>query len=337
VVAERRPVSSEIIATAEVTPPDDGVARVGAKASGRLTKLAVGVGDKVKKGQLIALINSPELGRAKADYLAAAVAARVGRETADQEKALLDKKISSERDYRRAEADASMARAEKEAAEARLHSLGVSDSALGRLSADQHSSSTISVSAPIEGVVIERPPTLGQTVDPQDTIATIMDLRTVWMQVDVYERDLAQLAVGHAVSAKVAAWPERAFLGTIESIGAVVDRRSRTVQVRVVVDNADGALKPGMFARVTLAGSTGAPREGLFVPASAIQRDGDGAIVFVPIGEHEFQLREVELGVTTAEWVEIVRGIVAGERVVATGTFQLKSEARRESFGGHEH
>ena len=104
-----------------------------------------------------------------------------------------------------------------------------------------------------------------------------------------------------------------------------------------MVDNVDGALKPGMFATVKVAGSTGEARDGLFVPAAAVQRDGAASIVFVPIGDGQFQLRKIETGVRTAAWVEVLRGLAAGERVVTTGAFQLKSEARRESFGGHEH
>lgn len=336
-VVAARAVSSEIAATAEIVPPDDGIARVGAKVPGRLTKLAVGVGDAVKLGQLIAYVDAPELGKAKGDYLSAAAIARVTRETADREKALYDKKISSERDYRLAEAEATKARAEKEATEARLHSLGLSEGAVSQLSADQHSSSTIAVTAPIAGMIVERAVSLGQMVEPQGTIAVIMDLRTVWLQVDVYEKDLAKLALKQKVTATVTAWPERTFEGEIQSIGAVLDRRSRTVKVRVVVTNTDGALKPGMFAKVLLSGSSGEPRQGLFVPASAIQRDGEEFIVFVPVGDHEFQLRKVETGVTTAEWIEIKHGLVAGEKVVTSGAFQLKSEARRESMGEHEH
>ena len=337
VPAAQRAVSSEIIATAEIVPPDDGVARLGAKAAGRLTSLSVSVGDAVKKGQVIAYVDSPELGRAKADYLAASAIAKVTRETAEREKGLFEKKISSENDYRVAEAEATKARAERAAAEARLHTLGLSDGQVGGLSADQHTSSAIAVASPIDGVLVERPVSLGQMIEPSATIGVIMDLRSVWILVDVYDRDLAQIALDQKVSARVTAWKDREFVGKIASIGAVVDRRTRTVKVRVVVPNPDGALKPGMFASVALAGSTGEPRQGLFVPAAAVQRDGDEAIVFVPTSDTEFQLRKVELGVTTNEWVEIKRGIVAGEKVVTTGAFQLKSEARRSQFGGHEH
>lgn len=336
-----RAVASEIVATAELVPPDDGVARVGSKLSGRIMKLPVMVGAQVKAGQLIAVVDSPELGTAKADYLMALAQAKLTRETADREKVLFEKKITAERDYRVAEAEATKARAAKEAAEARLHTFGISDAQLGRLGAEQHASSSILVTTPIAGVLVERPVALGQVIEPADTVGVVMNLGAVWMQVDAYERDLAQLAVGQKVSATVPAWPERVFQGEIQAIGAVVDRRSRTVKVRVVMGNADGALKPGMFAKVTLAGSKGEARQGLFAPSAAVQRDGEKAIVFVPVGSDdkggEFQLREVELGVASEGWVQITRGLAAGEKVVTRGAFQLKSEARRSSFGGHEH
>lgn len=338
---ETRTVTAEILATAEIVPPDDGVARVGSKIAGRIVKLPVAVGATVKAGQLIAVVDSPELGTAKADYLVAVAQARLTRETADREKLLYEKKITAERDYRVAEAEATKARASKEAAEARLHTLGFSDAQLERFSAEQHSSSSIPVTTPIGGIVVERTASLGQVIQPADTVGVIMDLRTVWMQVDAYERDLAQLTIGQKVSARVPAWPEREFAGEIQSIGAVLDRRSRTVKVRVVMPNPDGALKPGMFAKVTLSGSKGEARQGLFAPSAAVQRDGDKAMVFVPLGDAlgaaEFQLREVATGVSEGEWIQITSGLSAGEKVVTTGAFQLKSEARRDSFGGHEH
>lgn len=340
-VVTSRAVSAEIEATAEIVPPDDGVARIGSKLSGRIVKLPVAVGAQVKAGQLIAVVDSPELGSAKADYLMAVAQARLTRETSEREKILFEKKITAERDFRVAEAEATKARAAKEAAEARLHTLGFSDAQLERFSAEQHSSSSIMVTTPIAGVVVERAVALGQVIQPQDTVGVVMDLRSVWMQVDAYERHLSQLAVGQKVNARVPAWPERVFAGEIQSIGAVLDRRSRTVKVRVAMPNPDGALKPGMFAKVALTGSKGEARQGLFAPSAAVQRDGSKSIVFVPTGEagatSSFALREVETGVAGDGWVQITRGLSEGERVVTTGAFQLKSEARRESFGGHQH
>lgn len=336
-VVATRTVSAEIQATAEIVPPDDGVARIGSKISGRITKLPVSVGSLVKAGALVAIVDSPELGTAKAEYLATLAHARLTRETADREKQLFDKKISSEQDYRVAEAEATKARALKEAAEARLHTLGFTDAQLQRFTAEQHASSSIMVTTPIAGILVERPVSLGQVIQPEDTVGVVMDLSSVWMQVDAYERDLSQLAVGQKVSAFVSAWPEREFKGDIQSIGATIDRRSRTLKVRVVIPNPDGALKPGMFAKVSLAGSKGEAREGLFAPSAAVQRDGDKSIVFVPLSETEFRTRSVETGVASEGWIQITRGLAVGEKVVTTGAFQLKSEARRGSFGGHEH
>ncbi|MCA9674906.1 MAG: efflux RND transporter periplasmic adaptor subunit, partial [Myxococcales bacterium] len=332
-----RAVTFAITATGEVVAPDDGVARVGARLAGRVTHVAAGVGDAVRPGATLATLTSPELGRAKADYLVASTAARVTRETADRERALFDQQIAAESAWQLAEGEAAKARAEKEAAELRLHTLGLSDAQLARLSPDDHLDAAVRVTSPIGGVVVERDASLGQTVDPQDTMFVIMDLATVWIVVDVYEGDLAQVAVDQPVDATVAAWGERAFRGTIASVGAVLDRRSRTVKARVVVPNPDGALKPGMFAAVTLAGTTAAPRDGLFVPASAAQRDGDGWVVFVPVADATFQRRPVELRPIGDAGYEVVAGLARGERVVTRGTFLLESEARGDDLGEHDH
>jgi cobalt-zinc-cadmium efflux system membrane fusion protein len=335
---ERRALAAAIEATAEIQPTGDGVARVGARVAGRVTGFKAAVGDRVTRGQVLVVVDSPELGRAKADFLGALALAKVTRDSADRERALFEKQISSERDWRQAEAEAIKARAEKEAAENRLHTLGMSDAELARLRADAHYSSTTTAVSPIDGVVVERPVTLGQMVDPTTTLFTIMDLAQVWVLVDVYERDLAQVQLGQTAVARVTSYPERSFTGTVTHIGAVVEPRTRTIRVRVALPNEGGALKPGMFARVTLAGTSGEPRAGLFLPGAAVQRSGDESLVFVQRGPNRFEKRDVELGRTSGELVEIVDGIAEGDAVVIGGSFLLKSELHKERLGGgHSH
>lgn len=329
----RRTESTAIRATGEIEPPDDGVARVGPKVAGRVARLLKGLGDPVKRGELIATIDSPDLGRAKADYIAAAALAQVSKEAADRERALFDKKISSEKDWRQAEADATRARAEKDAAEVRLHTLGISDGELARLSPTEHFASSFSVTSPIDGVVVERPLTVGQAAQPQDTMFVVMDLRSVWVLADIYERDLAQVSVGQRVVAHVPAWKDRAFPGTVANIGSVIDRRSRAVKIRVVMANPDGALKPGMFATVEIAGTAETPRTALYVPAGAIQRDGERAIVFVERTAGAYAPRRVQVGQASAEWVEILGGVAEREQVVVDGSFALKSELKKAELG----
>ena len=338
VKVERRAETGLVEATAQIEPAADRKARVGPRINGRVTALKAGVGDVVKSGTLLALIDSPDLGRAKADYLAALAMAKVTREGADREKALFEKTISSEKDWREAEAASIKARAEKEAAENRLHALGLSDGDLSRMRVEGHYSSTMSMLSPMEGVVVERPVSLGQMVEPSDTLFLIMDLREVWILVDVYERDLSQVRIGQNVRVKVAAYPNKDFLGTVQNIGAVVEQRTRAVKVRVVLQNQSGDLKPGMFATVSIEGTSGETHEHLFAPAAAIQRDGDTHIVFVPHGENEFQPRGVKLGHQAGDWVEIEEGLSEGDTVVASRSFALKSEMKKEELGGgHEH
>jgi cobalt-zinc-cadmium efflux system membrane fusion protein len=334
--AQRRSETAAIRATGEIEPPDDGVARIGPKVAGRVARLLKGVGDPVKKGELLANVDSPDLGRAKADYISAAAGAKVTKEAADRERALFEKKISSEKDWRQAEADATRARAEKDAAEVRLHTLGISDAQLGNMGEGQHFASSFGVNSPIEGVVVERPVTVGQLAQPQDTMFVVMDLRNVWVLADVYERDLPQVAVGQQVIAHVPTWKERNFTGTVANIGAIIERKSRAVKIRVVMPNPDGALKPGMFATVEIAGTQGSPHAGIYIPASAVQRDGIHNLVFVQREPGAYEARRVQIGQEGPEWMEIMNGVAEGDQVVVSGSFALKSELKKDELGEEE-
>ena len=334
--AEDRQEAMPIQATATIEPAGNGQARIGPRVAGRIAALRAQAGDQVKQGQVLAIVDAPELGRARADFLAALASANVAREGANREKALFEKKISAEREWREAEAQAVRARAEKEAAENRLHALGVSDDELPKMRVDGHLVSTMEIVSPISGIVAERSGTLGQMVDPQATLFVVLDLRRVWLQVDVYEQDLPQVRRGQKASVRVKAAPGEEFTGVVDSVGAVVDPKSRTVRVRVVLDNPRGVLKPGMFATVSIAGTAGEKRRGLYVPSAAIQRLGNERAVFVVRGENTFEPRRIEIAREGAEWTEIAKGLAAGDLIVTKGAFALKSELKKDELGGEE-
>lgn len=333
---EKRQQTGLLSATAELGPTADGIARVGPRLTGRVLAVKASIGDRVTKGQVLAILDSPELGRAKADYVSAAAAAQVTRETADREKNLAEKKISSEKDWREAEAAATRARAEKDAAEGRLHTMGVGDSELGNLQVAGHYGSSIAVVAPITGTIVERTVTLGQALEPKDTLFTIMDLTKVWVLVDVYERDIAQIKIGQKVEARVSSYRDKVFTGVVENIGAIVEQKTRAIAVRVVLPNPTGELKPGMFASVELEGTSGEARDHLVVPEAAVQRDGDKAIVFVPRGEGLYARRLVRTGRTSGGWTEIESGVAEGDTVITAGSFLLKSQLKKGELGGDE-
>ena len=334
--AEKRNQAGLLSATAEVRPSEDGVARVGTRIAGRITALKAGLGDKVTKGKVLALIDSPDVGRAKADYLSAAAAWKLARSTADREKVLAEKKISSEQTALQAEAEATRAHAEMQAAAGRLRTMGVGGGQLSQLAGHEMQSSGIAVASPIAGEVVERSATLGQMAEPSDTLFVVMDLDQVWIVIDIYERDLGQVKLGQKVTARVAAYADRAFTGTVAAIGSVVEPKTRAVQVRVVIPNADRALKPGMFATVEVEGTSGVARERVVVPASAVQRDGGRSLVFLPTGERQYLARPVKTGPEAGGWIEIDEGIAEGETVVATGSFVLKSELKKDELGGED-
>ena len=332
---ERRAAAGFLRATATIEPAADRQARVGSRIAGRIVALKAGVGDQVKRGQPLGLIDSPELGRAAADYLAALAGARVTKETADRERTLFEKRISAERDWREAEAAAIRARAEKEAAENRLHALGVTDAELPR-QVEGHYSSTMSLTSPLDGLVVERSATLGQMAEPSQALFVVMDLREVWLLIDVYEQDVSQVKPGQRVKVKVAAYPGGEFQGAVQNVGAIVDAKTRTVKIRVVLPNPRAELKPGMFATATLEDTVGERRERLFAPAGAAQRDGTRTIVFVIQGENEFEPRAVKVGNQGDGWLEILEGLSEGETVVTRGSFALKSEMKKDEIGGEE-
>jgi RND family efflux transporter MFP subunit len=194
----------------------------------------------------------------------------------------------------------------------------------------------MALTTPIEGLVVERAATLGQMVEPQATLFLVMDLRRVWLQVDVYEQDLAQVRAGQRALVRLKAAPGEDFSGLVENVGALVDPRSRTVKVRVVLDNPRGVLKPGMFATVTIEGTSGEKRRGLYVPSEAVQRLGQEHVVFVARGEGAFEPRRVKVAHDGAAWTELARGVAAGETVVTRGAFALKSELKKDELGGEE-
>ena len=160
----------------------------------------------------------------------------------------------------------------------------------------------------------------------------------MWVIADVYESQLSAIQTGKGAEVVVPAAPGRTFRGTVEAIGDVVDEKTRTIAVRIVVPNADRALKPGMFGtvQIAVASAPAANAAGVIVPRDAVQKVGERTVVFVPAGENQFRPVEVKLGAESAGEIEIAAGIEPGTQVVTRGSFTLKSELSKESLsGGH--
>ena len=182
----------------------------------------------------------------------------------------------------------------------------------------------LEIKAQIDGVVIERKATTGELVDKAKEIYTISDPTHLWAIAEVKERDIAAVKLGQDAAFSSLAYPEEKFHGKVVLIGNQVEAGSRTVEVRIAVDNADGRLKPGMFADVEIV--TTILDNVLLIPNTALQTDGDDQIVFVALDASQFEKRVVKAGLEQLGRVQILDGLWAGENVVTQGSFILKSE-----------
>ena len=189
----------------------------------------------------------------------------------------------------------------------------------------------LELKASIDGVIIERNATAGELVDKSKAIYTISDPAQLWAIAEVKERDIAAVKLGQDAAFTTLAYPDEKFHGKVVLIGNQVEAGSRTVEVRIAVDNADGRLKPGMFADVEII--TTILDNVLLIPDSALETDGENQIVFVALDANKFEKRVVKLGLEQSGRVQILNGVKAGENIVTSGGFILKSEMLKGQLG----
>jgi len=336
-----RALRTEIETTGAVDFDQRRLAHVSPRVGGRVEAALAELGESVRSGQVLARLDSIELGEAIGEYLQARARAEVARESHERETKLFADRVSSEQEMLAARAAAREADTAFRGAEEHLHLLGLSDDRVRALDYDQPRASIYEVRAPFAGAIVERHVTLGEVVEPQSQLFQVADLSTVWVWIDVFERDLARVHLDDDVEVRVDAYPQVAFVGRVAYLANRVEAETRTARARVEVPNDDGRLRPGMFARVRISdphgGEAGRTVEAvLAVPEAAIQRDGERSIVFVERGAGRFERRAVRTGRRGEGFVEVVEGLTEGEAVAVSGTFVLKSEASKESLGGEE-
>lgn len=329
--------SAPIEATAAIELDGDRVAKISARTSGRLVKIAASQGDAVKTGQALAWFDSPELGQAWAEYAKAKGRAVLARKNLEREETLFSKKISPEKDVIKARQDLAEAEADLTFAQEKFHLLGIDAEQFGnKQSGNQHP--LIAMTSPISGSVIERTATQGEVVSPEKPLFTVADLSRLWVIIDIYEKDLGQVKSGTAVKVSTTAYAEKSFRGFISYLGEVMDEKSRTVKARVEVENANRLLKPGMFATVTIDAKGVQAEKAIMIPEEAVFLDGTKNYVFIQTAPEKFEMREIMAGRTLGKRLEVIRGLKQGEPVAVKGAFILKSELKKgELVDEHGH
>jgi len=339
-VVERKPISNEIKTTAVIEPNRTRIAHVSPRISGRVVDVKSFLGDSVQKGQVLAELDSIELGQTKAEYLKSKANLEVVRANYSREDRLFKKQISSEKEYLYAKAEFIRSESALNAAVETLRLLGLNDKEISSLKWDgkNRPASNFPLIAPFTGTVVEQHIVLGEFIKPEDRPYTIADLSHLWIQLDIYEKDLRWVEVGKAVDIKVNAYPGERYEGKVTYISDILDESTRTAKARVELLNSDGRLKPGMFATAIISIPSSEDTEVIVVPSSAIQQIEGKTSVFVEVGEDSFEMREVSLGQNTGDYIQVIKGLSPGDRVVTEGGFYLKSALLKEEMGeGHAH
>ena len=285
------------------------LAHLTARRPGRVERVLAVSGDRVQAGQVLAEVYSPDYMSLQAEYLQAAE--RVQRLGANP-------------------AEAPAAKAILDSARQRLLLVGATHAEVDSLAAVRVPRPLLAVRAPFAGTVIEANILAGDHVELGANLFRLADPSVLWASLHIREEDMASLQAGAGAELRTQAYPGEIFRGRLLLIGDVLDEKTRTINGRVEVANPAGRLKAGMFVEAALAG--GAVRTVLAVPESAVQDDDGRPIVFVLTGERRFARREIETGERLGEWVEVLKGLAAGETVATSGSFLLKSEMRKGSM-----
>ncbi|MEO8327132.1 MAG: efflux RND transporter periplasmic adaptor subunit [Nitrospirota bacterium] len=339
-VVERGIVREGIQATANIQPNAYTLTHVSPRIEGKAIKVIAELGDVVKAGDTLALLDSIELGSKKSAFRQARTVLLVNKANFEREKRLFEQQISSEKEYLDAKGAYQQSWASYQAAFEALELVGLSHEDIKAIIENKgghHPLSSFSLMASQAGTIIERHMTPGELITPMDKPFTIANLSMVWILLDIFEKDLAGVRLRANVRIAVDAYPGETFHGTVVYLSNLLDPATRTVEARVEIPNPEGRLRPGMFARSSIADSGSQGNQVLRVPQEAVQHIEEKPVAFVEKKPGTYEKRKVALGSQDDPFVEILSGLQEGERVVTNGSFYLKSVLLGETLGGHGH
>jgi cobalt-zinc-cadmium efflux system membrane fusion protein len=353
VVASIEQTLQQMVKTTAVVSPDESrVAHIFPLSQGIVESVFVQLGDRVEKGQPMLVYDNIELGESLGEFqnlvggLSKAMAQeQVAKRSLDRANSLIEVEAISPREfelrkaeYEQAQAEVESRRAEVARAEEKLHRFGMTDEDLKKISNTMHGShrtaSHATIRAPFAGVVTRYDVSKGEVVSRDKELFTVVDTTTVWALADVYEKDIRYVGKGGDCIVTLDSYPGQTFRGRITYLSDALDPTSRTAKLRCVLANANGQLKLEMFGSVSV--PTKESRTGVSVPSSALQEVNGEQVVFVQLDADKFLKRGVQVGQRDDQYAEITSGLKAGEKVVANGSFYLKSALLRELIGGEE-
>ena len=328
-------LKSGLTAMGKVIAPQNSKAIVSYAFPARIAQIHIQIGDWVKQGQKLVTLQSEEVGSAKSEFYKAQADFELARVIHERQQLLFDRGVGAQKDFLAAEADLKVARANLDAAEKKLHVLGFSEAEVKTITESHQINPVITLYSPIAGKIIQNNAVLGSMIDQTNEILVIMNPTVLWIDAEIYEKDIAKIKLKQTVELTVPAYPGEKFEGKITYIGDVLKEDTRTITVRAEVSNRDFRLKPGMFASITI--SLNHQTRALVVPHEALLEDKGEPVLFLKRGDQYF-LQVVQTGTRENGYIEILLGIREGDEVVVAGNYQLKSKLYEEILkAGHIH
>jgi membrane fusion protein, heavy metal efflux system len=328
---EMTDVNGTLQVPAHVETDAQQIARVGSPVAGRILKLLVFEGQHVKPGTVLAMLHSTDLSDTQFALIKAASQQELAAAAAKRAEQLLQADVIGQAELERRRAEVLQASTEAASYRTQLLGLGMTESQIRRLESTRKLSADYPIVTPRSGTVLKREITIGQVVQPADPAFTIADLSSVWIIANVPEEDAGHLQKGMEVVVHVPALPQKKITGKLSFLSPIVDPATRTVEVRLDVANADGALKPDQLASMTFTGHTGRK---LTVPNVAVIREDNKDFVFVQSAPLKYALREVSLGEEENDRRVVLSGVQAGEYIVTDGAFHLNNQRKQNAIKG---
>jgi cobalt-zinc-cadmium efflux system membrane fusion protein len=325
----REALPSTLALPGEIVADPDRSARLSSPLPGRVQDVRFQEGSAVEKGEVLAIIRVPDLGRLRSERAAALAKASAARANAQRLKELLNQRLTSEQTVVDAVASAEALEGEARAAGEQLSALGIAGG--------KANPSELALRAPVSGVVVARNAVVGQPVTADEVLCEIVDLSRVWFLGRVFEKDLGRLALQAPAEVQLNAYPKERFAGRVEYIGRKVDAVARTVTARIGLTGRDDVLRVGLFGTAYVSSADlDEPEATLVVPRSALTEVAGKPVVFVQHPDGDFELHELLLGGSAAGKVQVLSGLREGEQVVVEGVFTLKSAVLKSTFAEEE-
>jgi cobalt-zinc-cadmium efflux system membrane fusion protein len=317
--------------TAVISADPRCIAQVGSYMAGRVASIAVQLGDLVEKNQPLIEVDSIEMHQVSTEYRTALAQAQQANEILSRQEMLALEHVNAAQDLSRARAAVQQASATFDEAQEHLNFLGLDAASVRALKQGKNVSRLRSIiRAPIAGRVAALSVSIGQVLGNKEQLVTIINTNPVWATLRLFESDLRDIKLGANVKISVPPYPDRQFIGTVAAISDLVDTTTRSVEVRACLDNADGALRPGMSAVASMALTSDG--NGVWLPAEAVQQHGAKQVVFVQTSALEFLAQPVEVSAQRAGFVRVTSGLNLGCTVVIDGAFLLRGELERASL-----